>query len=217
MKILLLSLTYAVGVGELILAGYFWVTNSKNEIRKVVALLGFATAMWGTSNAVTGVILNEWDVYANIFGPLLLTALIHLAIIFPHRLFTFDRFHAAALYGLWALFSYLVLGTDTIVVDMYVRNNAAYTTSGPLFTLFNIYLGALYFCGLGLLVWKTRRLDGAARRNTKILFWSLLIAGLPGVFFAIFHFMKDVPFNYLYGPISSVVWLGATMYIVRKS
>jgi len=46
MKTLLLTLTYLVGIGELILAGYFWKTHSGSEIRKVMGMLSMVTGLW---------------------------------------------------------------------------------------------------------------------------------------------------------------------------
>ncbi len=216
MKTLLLALTYLVGIGELILAIYFWATNSKSEIRRVMAILAFATAGWGITNAMTNSEYSLVGVLPFVFGALLLTAMVHFAIVFPYRKFTFDRLHVLGLYLPWAFFSYLLLWTRVVVADMYLVNNAGYTTGGSIFPAFNFYLALLYFLGLGLIIWKLTKLEGVAKKNTMIIFFSLLIAGLPGVFFAIFHFMENVPYNYLYGPISSIVWLGATTYIVRK-
>lgn len=216
MKTVLLTLTYAVGIGELVLAIYFWVTNSKSEIRRVMALLAFSTAGWGLTNARTDVHYTIIGVLSYVFGSLMLTALVHFAVIFPYRKFSFDRLHTLFLYLPWVFFSYLILTTKTVLTDLYITNNASYTSPGSLFPVFNMYLALLYFSGMAIMLWKVIKSEGIARHNTVIVFWSLLLAGLPGVFFAILHKMKDVPFNYLYGPIASVFWLGATTYIVRK-
>ena len=216
MRTILLTLTYTVGIGELILAIYFWATNSKNEIRRVMAVLAFATAGWGVTNAQTQLNYSLMGVLPYVFGTLMLTSLFHFAVIYPYRRFNFDRLHTFFLYLPWAFFTYLLIWTRVLVADLYLRNNAAYSTPGSLFPVFNLYLALLYFSAMGFLIWKLTKLEGSVKRNTVIVFVSLLFAGLPGVFFAVFHLMKDVPFNYLYGPISSVVWLGATTYIVRK-
>lgn len=216
MKTILLILTYAVGIGELILAIYFWVTNSKSEIRRVMALLAFSTAGWGITNALTDAHYTFIGVLPYVFGTLMLTTLLYFAVIFPYRNFIFDRLHTFFLYLPWVFFSFLILTTKTVLTDLYITNNASYTSPGSLFPVFNVYLALLYFSGMALMLWKVRNSEGLVRHNMVIVFWSLLLAGLPGVFFAILHMMKDVPFNYLYGPIASIFWLGATTYIVRK-
>lgn len=217
MKTLLLTLTYLVGAGELVLAIYFWVTNSKSEVRKVLGLAFFSAAGWAISNCQPNAGLSILGVLPFIFGPLLLVALVHFAIVYPYKKFTFDKLHAMFLYVPWIFFSYLIFATHTVITDIYIVNNASYTTGGPLFGIFNIYLGVLYLGAVIILAWKSRQLDGMFRRNTQIAFWSILIGGLPGSVLAIVHGFQSLPFNYLYGPIGTALWPLMTLYVVRKS
>ena len=215
-KTILLTLTYLVGIGDLILAIYFWVTNSKNEIRRVLGLAFFAVAMWGITNTQTRIESTFIGLLPYVFGPLALTSILHFSIIYPLRKFSFDKLHAGFLYIIWLLFSYLVIGTKTVIIDVFSRNGASYTTPGPLFFLFNIYLGILFVGTLIILVSKFKNLDGMYRQNVKIAFWSILIGGLPGIYFAVFHFAKDLPYNYLYGPIGTIIWPITTLYVVKR-
>src|SRR5882672_10872328 len=112
MKTLLLGLTYAVGIGNLVLAVYFWVTNSKSEIRKVVSLVYFSTALWAISYFLCAYVLPSkvvsfWLYMTFVSGILIVTSLLHFTIIFPYRTIIFDKLHATLLYLPVILFSTL--------------------------------------------------------------------------------------------------------------
>jgi hypothetical protein len=98
MKELLLISCYIVAALEIALGVYFWVTNSGNEIRKAMVALSLFTGVWVFLSAFT-----SYKPYADhdyiysaltyIFGVLLTTAILHLACVFPYKLFQVDRLH----------------------------------------------------------------------------------------------------------------------------
>lgn len=214
-KTILLTLTYLVGAGELILAIYFWATNSKSEIRKVMALLAFSTSMWVIVNALSG----GNQIFAEltyVFGLLLVISLLHFTLIYPYRYQNFDKFHTLGLYLPWLFFSYAILATKTVIVSLPTIDNAGQTIGGPLFPILNILISGAYFISIFLLLISSRKVDGYHRKNVLTMLYSLIIAGFPGIYFGVFQGNQLLPFNYLIGPLASSIWLGATTYIVRK-
>lgn len=223
-KNILLTLTYLVGAGELILAIYFWVTNSKNEIRRVVSLLALSTGMWVILGAVTSYVpysttghyLMALDY---IFGLSLLTILVHLVLIMPFPVARIDRFHIGLLYFPVVLFSYILLFSRTIVYSFQGSPTESGTiTGGPLFGLYNIYLLLLFALAVIVAFVRIRKLDGLHRSNMTIFIWSVILGGSPGIFFYLVlpTFASHIAFNTLFGVIPSVIWIGGTTYIALK-
>ncbi len=223
-KYILLTLTYLVGAGELVLAIFFWVTHSKSEIRKVMALLAFSTGMWVITSAMIAYksggnisLLINGFVYT--FGILLLTTLIYLTLIFPFPLRRLDWLHKVLLYIPAIIFSVIGFTTRAIEVD-YVANqkNAGVVVAGPLLPIYNNFLLFLYVLSIVLLIAQVRRNDGINRQNVKLVLWGVVIGGIPAVIIDLVistYFPNNVP-NFLYGVLSSVIWFGTTTYIVLK-
>lgn len=226
MKTFLLTATYLVGIGELILAIFFWVTHSKNEIRKVMALLAFSTGMWVITSAIVSFAdANQFVFFVlslvYFFGVILMTALLHLALLFPYPLLRLDRLHAWLLYVPAIIFSFIAISTKTIVADYIVNVHiSGNVVSGPLHALYNFYLLLLFILSLAIFLYRIRKTDGIHKRNLSIVFWSVLIGGSIPVWLDLIipivsHGLYDQS-NYLIGNIATVIWLGATTYIITK-
>lgn len=222
-KNILLSLTYLVGIGELILATFFWVTHSKNEIRKVMALLAFSTGMWVILSAIfayrvtdqTSLIISQ-IIY--VFGVLLVTSFIHLSLIYPFPLVRLDRYHGVLLYLPALIFSVISVTSKAIIQSTTGDTNVAGDiVGGPVYPMYNAYLSIVYLLGIIFLVLQRRRMDGFHRRNLGIVIWSFILGGLPAVYLDLltpfFHLPNP---NYLVGNLASGIWLGATAYIVLR-
>lgn len=152
MKTLLLTLTYLVGIGELILAIYFWVTNSKNEIRKVMALLALSTGIWVITSGLTlcvsqTPITTFFMQLVFVSGALLITALLHLSLIFPNKLIQLDPLHGWLLYGPAIVFTLIMFVSDSIVMGFTGSvTDVGRIIPGPLYSLYNLYVfWSLYF------------------------------------------------------------------------
>src|SRR6185503_6136646 len=94
-KNILLTLTYLVGLGELALAVFFWVTNSKNEIRRVMSLFAFSTGSWCVFSAMSSYTSENTLTffYTNLsygFAVLALASLVHVVLIYPYPLYKLD-------------------------------------------------------------------------------------------------------------------------------
>lgn len=224
MKTILLTLTYLVGVGELILAIYFWATNSKNEIRRVLGFLAMSTAFWVICSAFIGyrvdtpsaLLLNR---VVFVFGIFLISAFVHFASIFPYRLFNIDKLHIILFYIPAALFSLLSLTTTTAISSVYMTgpNDPGQIIGGPIYGWYNLYVAVLYVIGVIILFFQRKRADGAQKNNLSLLVTAFIIGGIPAVYLdLIIPFFQLINPNYLYGNIITAVWLGATTYIVLK-
>ncbi len=224
MKIVLLTLTYLVGAGELILAIYFWVTNSKSEIRRVMALLAFSTGAWvifsGLSAYTTETAFVDFALaLVYVFGTFLMTALVHFSIIYPYPTIRFDWLHKLLLYVPAVIFSMLALLTKTIVSGIDVTTNTpGKVISGPLHHTYNYYLLVLFLVFIVIILFKIRRAEGPMRNNMIAIFVSIIIGGGIPVWLDLItpNFGLNMNVNYLYGNISTVAWLGVTTFIVMK-
>lgn len=225
MKTILLTLAYTIGIGELILAGYFWVTNSKNEIRRVMALISLFTGAWVITSALSAyvnptpfVIFILSLVY--VFGIFLIVALLHLAIIFPYSLFHFDRVHKALLYVPAVIFSSIALFTKTIVTGIDISpETPGLVISGPLHDMYNYYILLYLIFTFSLLLYKAKHSDGTNRKMAFTVFVSIFLGGMFPIWFDILvpsFFPQFTRMNYLFGNIGTVLWLGVTTYVVRK-
>lgn len=223
MKTFLLTATYLVGIGELALAVFFWVTHSKSEIRKVMALLAFSVSSWVILSAIIAYLPNlkiglHIDDFIYIAGVLLTTALLHFSLIYPFPLFRIDNVHRLLLYIPALLFSVISLSSRLLVSSYYASTTfVGNIVGGPLYPYYNWYLTVLYVLSLVILFYKQRRLDGFQQKNIRIMFFSILIAGFPAVYTDLLAPMLGWPLpNFLLGVLSSVFWLGPTSYIVLK-
>lgn len=222
MKTFLLTATYLVGIGELILAWYFWKTNSKNEIRRVMAAISAFVGFWVLSIATTVAVPEMFSKGLMIdatylFGVLLTTSVLWLAIVFPYRSFTFDQIHSSLLFLPCVLFAYFLFVSDTIVQQYIPKGLSGVYIEGKLFPVFGLYLTVQYIAALLLMVDKLKRSDGIHRTMLRISLGSLLVGGSPAVlanlFIPVFSGEGTLPFV---GTLSTAVWFGATTYAVTR-
>lgn len=223
-KYILLTLTYLVGAGELALAIFFWVTHSKSEIRKVMALLAFSTGVWAMLSAATSYVPYSVFGYFEmalvyIFGALLMTALLHLSLITPYPFVRLDKLHTFLIYFPLSFLSYSLLFSRTVVKSFTGSPTwAGLVIGGPLYSLYNIYFFLVFILAIGIIFFRLRRFDGLHKQNMRIFIWSVILGGLPGVvlFLILPSFIPDLNVNPLLGVIPSVIWVGGTTYIVLK-
>lgn len=221
----LVVLTYAVGIGELLLAEYFWKTNTGQTIRRVMSLLSASTALWVLTSAYVAYKPSSpfVDVMGNIVffaGLMLLTSLVWLVLIFPYQSVRIDRLHVVLLYVPVLLFTTILFTTKTILAGTIAdANNVGTTVPGPLYWIYNSYELVLYLVCIGTLIFRSRHFSGYNKRNVLITLASLIFGGLPGVFLdLVAPFFNLYNVNYLYGNLASVFWLGGVTYIlVSKS
>ncbi len=224
MKTILLTLTYLVGVGELVLAGFFWISHSKNEIRKVMAMLAFSTSIWVITSGLTSYVSqNPTSTFfmriVFLSGALLVVALLHLTLIYPIQIVRLDKMHGWLLYTPAILFSIISLTSNTIVLGFTgSATDSGRIIPGPLYNLYNFYVFGLYLLAVIILFVRKRRADGIHRRNLNLIFWSVVIGGIPAVVIDLLIpvFTKGVYPNANYGAISTVIWLGVTTYIIVR-
>jgi hypothetical protein len=223
MKEFLITINLVIGISELALAAYFWKTHSGSAIRKVMTLLAFSTGMWVILTGLFsyGVIFISYTDIATsfvyTFGVILVTALLHLVILFPHSIFNFDRLHAILLYVPAFIFS-LASFTKAITKYNALSSIDGYVISypGPLHVIYNTYLFLLYTLTVLLLVNKIRRFDGVSRRNALIVLIGIVIGGIPIVIIDLILTTIGVYPNPSIATALTAVWLGTTAYIVFK-
>jgi len=222
MKEFLLTATYLVGLGELILAGYFWKTHSGNEIRKVMAFLSLSTAGWTISNTYVAQFISEPVVtfelrVIHFFGIYIVSTLLHLSIIFPFKKRIFDGLHTLLFYVPSIIISYIIFFTNAITLGYVPQYLSGKTIGGSLFDLYNIYLTIYYFVAVIILFTKLKRSDGINRSNTILFLYAVLISGIPAMVFNVWYALVDQVPSALVGPLVSSIWLGITAYIlIRK-
>lgn len=222
MKTLLLTLTYTVGIGELILAIYFWVTNSKSEIRKIMAGLALSTGVWAITNALTAYV--QPSEFVTLMLNLLficaitsVTLLVLLVIVFPYRTFTFDRLHAILLF-IPAAFIAIILLTSSTIINGYTvsTDTAGWVVGGQLFPFYQIIVGLIYLISLSLNIYKIRKTDGRAKHNLKLFLVGAFFAAFPAIFLNIWSSFVRIEVNPLLVVLPSVIWLGITTSIITR-
>ncbi|MBI2984614.1 MAG: hypothetical protein HYY50_03245 [Candidatus Kerfeldbacteria bacterium] len=220
MKTILLTATYLVGIGELILAVFFWVTHQKQEIRKVMAFLAFFIGAWVVLNALTSYrepshlvdLLLPWVFIASFF---LITALVHVVILFPFPTIRLDGFHRILLYLPAAMLSYSFFISDDFIQGYKLTpDTTGQIIPGDLYSLYIIFFTLALLTSVGLLIQKIRRSDGVHHRHLKKLLSAILIPGVPGLIFSVFNFGFQVSYATLIAPVLSGVWLGLVTWII---
>lgn len=223
-KTILLTLTYLVGAGELILAVYFWATNSKSEIRRVMALMAFFTGIWVVSSGLTAYIGQNTvtTVYMQIVfvsALFMITALLHVTLIYPTHYLIKDRIHGWLLYVPAMLFSWIMLSSNTIVTGFTGSAiDSGRVIPGPLYSEYNMYIFGLYLLTIILLFVRQRNADGDHKKNILLILYAVGIGAIPAVLIDLIIpvITASIFPNALYGAISTVVWLGAITYILRR-
>lgn len=224
MKATILTLTYLVGFGELLLAIYFWVTNSRQEIRKVISLLALSTSIWVILSAYisyreTSILVVELLNVVLISGIFLVTSLLYFSVIYPYTFFTFDRLHKFLLYVPAIIFSIVILTTDTVVNNYLVdKYSVGEVVGGSVYPIYNIYLFILLLITLAILSFKIKRTHGFVKQNVKLILLSIVLSGLPAAIISlILPLFSPQLINPLLGNAITGIWLGITTYIVIKS
>lgn len=223
MKPFLLIATYFVGFGELLLALYFLWTHSSSGVRKLMACTSFFTGMWALTSVIIAyqayssgyLIVAEKAVF--IFGAILVTSLLHFAIIFPYPLIRFDYFHAVLLYIPAAFLSIIAATTNLISRGSIGSTNfAGEVIQGPLYPHYNVYLLLLYGATIVILATKLGRTEGIHKRNTRLMFTAITLGGLPAVFVDLIAPLLGLSMNFLSGVLFTGIWLGVISFIVFR-
>lgn len=224
MKEILIAACYIVAALEVVLGVYFWVTNSGNEIRKVMVALSFFTGLWVFfSTFASYKPYSDHDyIYSAltyIFGILVTTSVLHLSFVFPYKLFQVDRFHVFLLYLPALIFTGQLLFTRSIVAGYSGSEiESGSIIGGPGFLIYNLFLFGQYIVALFLLAQKALRSTDFLRRLIILVIFSLLAGGLPAVisYLILPTFFGGVIVNSLFGVLLTFIWVGVTSYIVIK-
>lgn len=130
-----------------------------------------------------------------------------------------DEVHVILLYIPVAIFSLISL-TSTAIVDGFIGSPtvSGYIIPGPIYNVYNIYLFILYLTSLIILLHRVGQSDGIEKNKLTIVFWSILVGGLPAIVIDLIipFFGSKLGPNALYANLATVVWLGATTYVVRR-
>jgi hypothetical protein len=220
---ILVIVTSLVGLAEIGFGLYFWKTNSRNAIRRIMALLAFSTGAWVLLSALTtyapeSSLANLGVELVYVFGAILVTSLLIFVVLYPYPIIQFDRFHLILLFLPVLFFSYAILfGSAVIVQTFVVPTEHVGIVPGPLHGLYNTYIFILFVIALAVLFLRAKKLDRMYHRHARILFWSILIGGLPAVIIdLVFTSYFGIFLSPLIGTLSSVIWLGAVTWIVFK-
>lgn len=216
------TITTLIGIGDFLLAFYFWKTNSGSRIRWIAGLIAFSMGVWVIMNVLTS--YHDRSQLTDMAAPILFFAtvvlmfsIVHLALEFPYPMFRVDQLHILLLYLPALIYAYMLFFTHDIVKEYQLdRHSSGYIIPGheyPLFAGLVVVATVATFC---LLVYKLRRLTGTHRRNTMLVLFSFVIPSLPALYFVLTHEAEGTGYNSLISPIVSSVWLGITSYIVLK-
>jgi hypothetical protein len=224
MNTFFLILTYILGLSDLLLSFYFLYTHSKNEIRKVMFLFTFSLGIWVIISAHTSYISFSSSGYYEMAlvyfaGSVAITAMLHLALIMPYKIYNFDKYHAILLYIPTIFFFFMLFFTRTLVVSFENNlNGFGYINSGELYPLYNIYNAVIYLLGLSIFFHRSQIGDGQHKKSSRIIFLSLLVGGLPAIviYFILATFFTSVPTNNLVGVLPTAFWVFSTSYIVMR-
>lgn len=189
-----------------------------------MSLLTFSTGMWVITSALSSYseTSSTNDILVGfifVFGVFVMTSLLHFTFLFPYRLLNIDKLHIFLLYTPAVLFSWIAIFTNTIVHSYTgAPTDVGVITGGPLYGLYNNFLLLLFLSSLSIMLFRMPRLDGIHKKNTKLLFWAILLGGIfPVVIDLILPtYFSNIQINSLVGNISTGIWLGATTYIVLK-
>lgn len=216
---MLIILTYAISITELVLAGYFWKTNSGNVIRRLMVFMLFSTGLWVGTTAAS--VYQSPSAFADLFNKLVyvfgvfgLTTLLHFTLLWPIPKPWLIRFKVWIIYTPAVLFTILLLFTNLVVRAFIITPNSyGYIVAGPLLSLYNIYLLILFLAAL--IVSFSHYSPPPA--NTGIVWWSILIGGLPAVLLDLIGTSwLQIDSNPLIGVLANAVWVGAIVYIITK-
>ncbi len=186
-----------------------------------MAWLSFVTGAWVISAGMSAYKTDTFfiDPFVFSFGVLIMTSLLHLALIFPYRFLVFDRLHCILLYtpatfiSLAAFFS-KSLSNGSIASSSY----AGEVVAGPLYQVYNVFLTLLFFLSLGIFIYRYYRTSGLHRVLVGRLVFGVIVGGIPAVVIDLLWsiFSTGVRPNFLYGSILTLFWLGIISYSVLK-
>lgn len=222
MILALQTIATIIGIGELLLALYFWRTNSGSRIRWTVGLVALSMGMWVLLNVLTS--YTERTALTDALVPILFfsvvilfLSILHLCLEFPYPMFRVDRLHILLLYAPAAIFAHVLFFTNGIVRDYQLDpSSPGYVIPGDFYPVFAGLIAIGLVASISLLIWKARRTEGVFRRNVLLVLCSFLIPGLPGLYFVLTREAVGASYNSLITPIVSGVWLGITGYIVFR-
>lgn len=187
-----------------------------------MALLAFSTAAWAILNGLTSYVDPSATVtlflkVLFVSGAVIVTSLVHLAILFPYKTFTFDKLHAVLLYFPAFILSLVAIFTSTIFSGYNVNSNiAGWPIPGPMFGVYQLVVSAFYFASVVLLFYKQRVVGGFQKNNARIFLLGVVLGGLPAISLNLWAVFYEISVNPLISVVFSVFWVGSTTYIILK-
>lgn len=225
MKILILTVTYVIGISQLAVAVFFWITRSGSEVRKVMSLVAFSASLWVITSAITSYVPDPAGVkqpvaFVYFFGAVLVTSLLHFVLVFPLPIQQINKLSVSLLYLPVVIFSYILFFTKYIVAGYESSNYwAGRVITGPLFGLFNIFFFVVFFSTLFVCFWRSFIAPGIQPRVQKSFFWSLVLGGVPAaiLFFLVATTTPELQINTLVGVIPTGLWVATTAWIAIRN
>jgi len=217
-------LTWIVGISEIIFGFYFVATNSKLEIRRVMASLCFSVGLWSVLSAFISYsepssinLLATKLVF--VLGAMVIISLLHVILVFPYKYFAIDGVHRFLMYVPTVIFSIIALFTSTVVAGHSVTPTShGFVTPGELTIFFDNFLILEFVILMVILFHRHTWLDGIFRRNNHIFIVSVILGGLPGIVISLFlpSYLPHISISPLYANLSTGLWVLGCLFIISK-
>ncbi|MDO8265692.1 MAG: ATP-binding protein, partial [Candidatus Saccharibacteria bacterium] len=171
-----------------ILGFVVFIRNYQSTINRRYALLATFTSTWIGSNSLSIITHNISQTEANKLFTMLITPS-SLLTLFSFYLFSkvFPVSRKTTLTKIDKLLLLLTLlisataFTDMNIKQEIINNNIVYTF-GLIYPFYLVLMCLFAFYGLGILVFKAKKLKGLHKLQTKVVLWGLLFTVVPGMF-----------------------------------
>jgi len=206
---------------ELIWGVYFILTNFRSQVRRIYSFFIFSVFLWGMSNALF-IVINDLE-RAIFWGKLTYLAAISIAVfflyfswLFPYKNTEVKKIKKFILILPVIIVFILLYFTHSLVKGQVFRFGINDLVLGKAYYLFVVFFAGYMIWGIINLFKKYFISDGIHRWQLKYLLWGVIVSSALGMTFNLILPLFGITRYGLYGPISSIAWLGATGYIVWR-
>ncbi len=188
-----------------------------------MAFLSLATGIWVVANAFTSYsgsseVIKSVDNLTFSLAPFMVTALFNLALLYPYPLIRLDKLHYVLMYIPSVMFAaILVKDQPSIAQSVFNPNVSGKWSGGPLYPFYTFFILIVFLISIVVFWLQYKKADGIHRRNTLGVMLSLFLGSLPSIYLDVIVPIFTNGGSYpLIGPISTIIWLGTTSYIVMR-
>ncbi|MFA6512441.1 MAG: histidine kinase N-terminal 7TM domain-containing protein [Patescibacteria group bacterium] len=219
---LITALLFLVGIADVVIGVYIGIQKPVTTIRKSYTWVVFGTAGWVLANAVFRLMSTDAAVeiaerLTFLFGTVATSAFLYFSFVFPYTKRPLKQWMflyvvlSAVVICIFALFTEFFL-----VRSVSVGSHESISTYGQFYAVFFIWFIGTWIWSIANLLLKYKDADAFSRWQIRMMLFAVPLTIILAILFDLIAPYLQIAGTGWFASVSSVIWLGFTVYIVMK-